>query len=161
MDTLARPQQSISNWLFSQITRCKHTKHLGWLGEQIVKELIPASRFSVYKPKARYAGDLWLTDRRTGELLKVEVKTAQMNKRSRFEFKLRKNDKHGVTDISHADAVIFFCIHPSGLFWFYFIPVSALGANQKSLTLPGKTINEGQYHPYLLTTLNRLPEVIA
>lgn len=157
--TLARSKTK-TDWLFSQIERCAHTRQLGWLGEQIISALIPSERFIVYKPRKSQVGDLHVTDKQTGVFLKVEVKTARMNARQMFEFKLRKHDKHGVTDISHADIVLCFCIHPSGLYWFYIIPVAALGPKQTSLTIPATTTHEGRYAPYLLTSLKRLPERI-
>lgn len=143
-------------WLTRQLPNVKHTKALGWIGEQMVMELLPKDRFIVYKPRKHQCGDLHLTHRATGEFVKLEIKTSRVNKRHKFEFRLRKDDQHGKTDVSHADLVLLMCIYESGLTWFYLIPVSDLG-QQKTITIPAR-INDyqGRYAPYFLTNLKRL-----
>ncbi len=141
-------------WLFSQLDRAQHTQIRGWLGEQIIMEMIPRDRFAVHKPRCKHAGDVHVTDKHTGEFVRLEVKTARLNSRGKFEFRLRKNDKHGVTDIGDSDLVLLFCIAANGLFWFYLIPSQDLTA--KTITVPGRCDANSRYNKYLLSSMKRL-----
>lgn len=149
---LAKLRPTMLEWYIQRIADAKHTKAIGWLGERIVMELIPRDRFIVYQPKHRKDGDLHITDRRTGVLARVEIKFARRNSRGKFEFRLRKHDKHGDTDISHADFVIFVCFWQS-LFTFYFVPVKQLPGNSKTIPFDDRN---SEMRSYRLPSLSRL-----
>lgn len=141
-------------WLFSQLARASHTKAFGWIGEQIIMEMIPKDRFIVHKPRCYHAGDVHIVDKRSGEFVRLEVKTARANCRNKFQFTLRKHDKHGVTDIGDSDLVLLFCIADNGLFWFYLIPSRDLTG--KTITVPGRCNANSRFNKYQLSSMKRL-----
>lgn len=98
------------SWLKHQLFHSTNTPATGYLGELLVQEMLKGTRWTVYRPKMRKAGDLWVTDTLTGEVLRIEVKTSTTSHWGHFQFCLRKADKHGTTSIDHADVVILLCI---------------------------------------------------
>lgn len=110
-------------WLKDQLFNSTNTPATGYLGELLVQEMLKGTRWTVYRPRVRKAGDLWVTDTLTGEWLKVEVKTSTTSWQGQFQFCLRKADEHGRTTIDHADIVILLCIDCDDVYP-YVIPVS-------------------------------------
>jgi hypothetical protein len=106
-------------WLKDQLWNSTNTPATGYLGELLVMHMLEGTRWKVYRPKARKAGDLWVTDTLTGEVLKVEVKTSTTGWQGSFQFCLRKP---GHTTIDHADVVILLCIDGDDVYP-YVIPV--------------------------------------
>lgn len=107
-------------WLKDQLWLSTNTPATGYLGELLVAEMLQGSRWKVYRPRARKAGDLWVTDTLTGEVLKVEIKTSTTGWNGRFQFCLRKP---GHTTIDHADVVILLCIDGDDIYP-YVIPAA-------------------------------------
>lgn len=111
------------NWILDQLTRVVDTRVTGYLGEILILELLKDTRWRAYQPRAHHIGDLVVTDTSTGEILKVEVKTARRGTyQGRWQFLLRKHDQHGVTDISHSDIVILLAIDDNNRIYPYVIP---------------------------------------
>lgn len=119
------------NWIRDQLTRTIDTRVTGYLGELLVLEALKKTRWRAYQPKAHKIGDLVITDTSTGEILKVEVKTARRDKKGRWQFCLNKNDKHGVTSIAHSDVVILLAIDNLNRVFPYVIPSSFFESRTK------------------------------
>lgn len=82
-----------------------HVK-LGMLGERYAAQLLRDRGFKVERA-GRRAGDLRAVDRVTGEIFKVEVKTARSDKRGKWQFKLYDA---GHTNHLHADILILLAV---------------------------------------------------
>lgn len=69
--------------------------------------------------------------------LKVEVKTARLNSRKKYQFCLTKRDH---ADIRKSDVVIFQCINSDGSITTFVVPTTIV-ANNKQLTVSGNLSN--------------------
>lgn len=88
----------------------RNTGHnrLGLLGEKEIADLFTKAGYKVEKDD--FGSDLVVVNRPTGELLRVEVKTARKTTKG-FQFCLRKSG-HTTVDIS--DLIVLLCVNPSG-----------------------------------------------
>lgn len=99
-------------------------KGIGTLGERLAGGLLEQSGYEVSYPKiGERCGDIRAVNRATGEIHRVEVKTARRGSDGQWRFNLRKK---GHTDITHADQVILLAALPSGRCVPFVIPVTAL-----------------------------------
>lgn len=115
-------------WLKDQIWQSTNTPATGYLGELLVAEMLKGTRWTVHRPRVRKAGDLWITDTLTGEVLKIEVKTSTTGWQGHFQFCLRKP---GHTTIDHADVVILLCIDGDDIYP-YVIPAKFFEQRMKA-----------------------------
>lgn len=99
-------------WLKRQLDQSPHTKITGYIGEEIAIELLKQNGWHACRRKYRKGGDLIAFNKDTGEVLKIEVKTAKKSKNG-YQFCLKKSDRHGMTDCKYADVVLLLCITPA------------------------------------------------
>lgn len=116
---------------------------LGDYGEQIAATLL---RRLGYKVRIhRHAGyDLTATNRLTGQVFKIEVKTARKHSDNKWRFTAIKN---GHTHSKHSDIII--CLQfEYGCFTPYIIPVSDV-ANKPSICITSSAVKyAGKYRQY-------------
>lgn len=104
-------------------------QQLGLLGEKIAKRNLEKFGLDVLLVSELSLGyDLLVND-----VLKVEVKTARMNKRGSFQFCLTKSDH---TDIRKSDIVILQCIFPNGCIETFVVP-TIIVKNNSQITIRG------------------------
>lgn len=124
-------------WIKRQIATSDKTTATGALGEIVIKEYLnEQARYSANQRKFAKLGDLWVLDKSTGEMLKIEVKTSKRGKRGKYQFCLRKADKHGRTTIDHADYVVLLCVGLSGAMTPFVVPAAALTSKKISIRNP-------------------------
>lgn len=104
---------------------------LGAMGEFEAINALKRAGYAAEKQSVKHAGDLRVTDKNTGEIYKVEVKTARKNKRGKWQFCL---EKRGKTSTMYSDYVILLCISLAGHATQYLIPSSLL-EGKKSITI--------------------------
>ena len=111
----------------------KTAQKLGKQGEQYAKRNLERLGFDVLLTAALDVGyDLLVNDS-----LKVEVKTARLNCRKKFQFCLTKRDH---ADIRKSDVVIFQCMQSDGSIAAFVVPTNIV-ANNKQLTISGNLPN--------------------
>lgn len=99
--------------------------YLGMWGEEWLKGKLERCGYQVSNAhKGEFRGDLRVVDQVTGEVFRLEVKTARAGKDKRYRFCLRKK---GHTDIAHADYVALLCVSRWGTVTPYLAPVTAFG----------------------------------
>lgn len=135
-------------WLKDQLFNSTNTPATGYLGELLVQEMLKGTRWTVYRPKVRKAGDLWVTDTLTGEVLRIEVKTSTTSHWGQFQFCLRKADKHGTTSIDHADIVILLCIDVDDVYP-YVIPAAFFEQRVKAVITSHPDKYNGRWTTFL------------
>lgn len=108
------------------IQSTNHKKIKGDLGEQLVAAMLNSRGYSASKQHGRKCGDLRVVDLTTAEILKVEVKTATADKRNKYQFTMKKNDRYGGTDCGHSDYVICLAVTRSGACALFVFPSSAV-----------------------------------
>lgn len=117
------------------ILRTRHRATKGRLGEYLVRAILASQGYGVKFPEKKCQGDLHATDLTTGEIIKLEVKTATRTARGDYQAILHKSDKYGGTDCHHADIVILVCVTNSGSMTFFVVPADEI--KTKSLTITG------------------------
>lgn len=123
----------------------------GKVGEQMIFHMLKLQGYQVYEPDGKCQGDIKVIDQTTGEALKVEVKTASVDKRGHYQFCLRKKDKYGGTDCAPADFVILVAVTKSGSHSIFVIPAGELTTKATKITgnpheYAGKWAKFRQYH---------------
>jgi hypothetical protein len=109
-----------------------NTSTIGFLGEDLALNGLRNSGLHVQTTaslKNGYYADLFANKKH-----RIEVKTAKQNKDGKFKICLNKNDKHGVTSLSHADYVLIQLISNCGLVHILFVKASEL-AGKKSIKI--------------------------
>lgn len=139
------------NWLTRQIGQSPHTKITGYLGEMVILEALRGNdKYRGLLAKSNKTGDMHVVNKDTGEYFKVEIKTAKRGKQG-YQFCLRKNDRHGQTNISHADIVILLCVGLSGAFWPFVVPKEVFGRQKKAHIRNIETTKYSEYRQTLKT----------
>ncbi len=108
------------------IADMKH-RAVGAAGELMAAILLERAGYEVRTANCgtRHRGDLTAVDKATGESFRVEVKTSRRSKDGRYHWRLRKHDRHGVTDIDDADYVLLLAVAVSGAVTPFVVPVKA------------------------------------
>lgn len=129
------------------------SKSLGTMGELTAACRLEKSGYCVSKPQTAKAGDLWVTDKRTGRLLKIEVKTARRGSRGEFQFCMYRQIKGGrvCTDHSYADYVILLCVETDASYRALVIPAAELTVKQVSFKEPKRSRFAQYLRSYSLT----------
>lgn len=124
-----------------EILENKRAKAVGSYGESIAYDLLTRGGYLVsYTHEGEKRGDLRAVDAETGEVIRVEVKTARRGKSGVFQFGLERANKSRVmTSARHSDVVILLAVTKMGTAYPFVIPVSALGNVKK--------IDIGSGHP--------------
>lgn len=118
--------------IVSQLRLANNSYSAGVHGEQLAAALLERAGYRVdYVRQAEHAGDLKATDPATGETWRVEVKTARRERSGRWQFLMRKADRHGVTDCANADVVLLLAVLKTGTAVPFLIPCPALAGVQK------------------------------
>jgi len=108
-------------------------QQLGLFGEKLAKRKLENFGLDV----------LWVAqldlgyDLLVNESLKVEVKTARMNVRGKFQFCLTKKDH---TNIRKSDVVILQCVFPNGCIEVFVVPTNIV-ENNSQITIGGNLEN--------------------
>jgi hypothetical protein len=111
----------------------KQSRHycVGSAGEKLAQAIFEDSGFKAYKPESYHGIDLKVTDRHTGEIFSVEVKTATLSEcRKSWQFCLNKPKN---CNVCNSDYVLLICIAENGYFT-YLMP-SAFFAGTKQFTI--------------------------
>lgn len=96
---------------------------LGWMGEVTVSQQLQAAGYHV-QPGRAGEGDLRAIDTRTGQILRIEVKTALQSIDRKWRFLLWKP---GHTDYRHSDVVILLAVLDDYHYVAFAIPRADLG----------------------------------
>lgn len=100
-------------------------KAIGTMGEITVARMLELSGYEVSFTHVRERrGDLRVYDIQSGEIVRVEVKTARRSKDGKYRFTLFKK---GCTDYRDADVVVLLPVLKSGRTVPFVIPVDDLG----------------------------------
>lgn len=120
----------------------------GNYGENYVIDRLKSSGYIASKIKhLLFCGDIQCTAPHTGEILKIEVKTANCNYHGRYHFCLRKPGK---TDCTYSDYVALLCIDSWGNHFLYMVQSSLFaGAKHFSVT-SHPTAYQGKIAPFLV-----------
>ncbi|MCU0481684.1 MAG: hypothetical protein MUE54_10810 [Anaerolineae bacterium] len=100
---------------------------MGKAGEAYAEKQFMDMGYKVTYPTEYKQGDLRVVDVTTGEIVRVEVKTARRGQNGRWQVCFRKGKK---TDCHHADLVVMQLVLDSGQVIPYFIPSSDIGMLQ-------------------------------
>lgn len=100
-------------------------KGIGVMGEVMAAQLLEKAGYAVsFTQHRQKRGDLRVVAPKTGEIKRVEVKTARRTTDGKWRFLLWKK---GCTDYRHADVVILLAVLKSGRAVPFVIPVDDLG----------------------------------
>jgi hypothetical protein len=111
-----------------------HRRTLGFAGEMTAAQLLTEAGYRVTRSR-RYEGDLKAQNRQTGELFRVEVKTAMRCKDGKWRFLLFKKSRFGVTDYRNSDVVLLLAVIESFQVVPFVVPVAALGRSRVQLVI--------------------------
>lgn len=102
----------------------ENRRGIGALGERLAAHLLEKAGYRVsYTRPGEKRGDLRVIDQTTGEIIRVEVKTARRGKDRKWRFTLRKR-RH--TDHRRADVVILLAVLKSGRAIPFVVPVDVI-----------------------------------
>lgn len=122
------PQSAI----VSQLRLANNSYNAGVHGEHLAAALLEKAGYLVeFVRRDDHAGDLRATDQASGEVWRIEVKTARRSAAGRWQFLLRKNDRHGVTTCQQSDLVLLLAVLKTGTAVPFLIPCPALAGIQK------------------------------
>jgi hypothetical protein len=121
----------------------------GNFGEDYVYRLLVNSGYIVRRTaKFAFSGDLEVIDPYTGEIFKIEVKTANQHPvKNYFHFCLRKTGK---TDCTYSDFVILVCIDKEGKIYLYCAHCNCFNGAQLVTVSSHPTKYKGKYAAFRL-----------
>lgn len=108
----------------------QHRSGIGTLGELTAKQLFAESGYFATRAQRRRAGDLAVVDRATGELHRVEVKTARRCVDGKWRFCLYKK---GHTDHRDSDWVLLLAVRADGAVVPFLVPVAVLADQRQAV----------------------------
>lgn len=111
-----------------------HRRTLGYAGEMTAARLLTESGYRVVR-SFRHEGDLKAQNTHTGEIFRIEVKTAMRGADGKWRFLLYKRSRFGVTDYRNSDIVLLLAVVESFQVVPFVIPVTALGFNRVQLAV--------------------------
>lgn len=109
----------LSKWLAVLTMQGSTCRAVGAVGEKIAAHLLERSGYFIRVPDRRHAGDLHAIIPDTGQLVKIEVKTARRSKDKKWRFTLFKR---GHTDARHSDVVMLLAASPAGFVTSFLVP---------------------------------------
>lgn len=121
-----RFQQTLTD-MFNEMS--KHgRKRTGMLGEAIAAKMLERGGYDVtFTEEGTFCGDLRVVDKQTGQVTKVECKTARRAVDGKWRFTLTSTGT-GRTDYRHSDVVVLIAVHDvTGTVTPFVIPVDQLG----------------------------------
>lgn len=119
---------------------------LGVHGEQVAMALFEKNGYRVLRPGIK-SGDLLVVHLETGEVNKIEVKTARRNSAGRWQFNLRKKGK---TDSRYSDYVLLMAVIVSGRVVPFLIPSEEVSARSQVTLFSHPDRYNGKYSDYRL-----------
>lgn len=124
-------------------------KALGSAGEMWVAGELSRSNWSVsFTKSGEHRGDLRAVHPVTGEILKIEVKTARQGRDKKWRFTLVK---HGCTDYRHSDVLVLLCALAAGDVVAYVMRTDDI-PNRRQITISSHPANySGIYAKYRQT----------
>lgn len=125
----------------------KQSKHydLGSAGEKLAIAMLQDAGFKAYKTGERNEGDIHAKCPKTGQLFRVEVKTASRSEaRKNWQFCLNK-PKH--TNTSHSDYILLICVAEKDVFT-YLIPSGFLAGISQFCITSHPTKYKGKAAPF-------------
>ena len=119
-----------------------HTRAVkGFAGEKLALRFFASAGIKARRAYKRKFGDLIL-----GTGVKIEVKTATLNKENRYAATLYKKREGKIEqNYKHADIVLMICVDNTGKAVLYLIPVSELG-ERSTLKIPRS--HNTKFRPY-------------
>lgn len=111
---------------------------LGLLGELTALAAFQRAGYNAERQRDKKRGDLLLVDKRTGEQIRVEVKTARKSKNGTWQFCLYRRKGRVCTDYRHADYVVLLAVTGTSAETFV-IPTRDLDQKQIAFTNPQKS----------------------
>lgn len=106
-------------------------REIGAVGERWLKEALERQGYRVaYGHMGSKNGDLAVVDVTTGEVRKIEVKTAREGRDGKWRFTLFKA---GHADHRHADMVVLLAVMASGRVVPFVMPVEAVAAQRQAV----------------------------
>ncbi|GIL12528.1 MAG: hypothetical protein BroJett038_12480 [Chloroflexota bacterium] len=111
-----------------------HRRTLGFAGERTAAQLLTEAGYHVTQSR-RCEGDLKAQNRQTGELFRVEVKTAMCCRDGKWRFLLFKRSRFGSTDYRNSDIVLLLAVIESFQVVPFVVPVAALGRSRVQLVI--------------------------
>lgn len=118
---------------------------VGLRGEIYAQRLLEASGYQTSTPAERHTGDIRAVDTATGEVFKVEVKTARRGRDGLYQFCLRRGRK---TNVADADWLLMLAISPAGLVTRFLMPASAVDGLCKFAIRGAPEGYSGRFAPY-------------
>ena len=119
---------------------------LGVHGEQVATELFKQNGYRVLRPGIK-SGDLLVVHLETGEVNKIEVKTARRNGQGRWQFNMRKK---GHTDARYSDYILLMAVIVSGRVVAFLIPSVEVSARSQVTLFSHPDRYAGKYREYRL-----------
>lgn len=118
---------------------------LGLSGEKYIVDKISASGYIArFAGCERFSGDCLAINQYTGEILKIEVKTAQCGAKGEYRFCLIKENH---TSHKHSDFVVLVCVDNNGTHYTYVIPSSLIFSTYITIS-SHPTRYRGKYSPF-------------
>lgn len=124
---------------------------LGWMGEVTVQQRLSHLGYHV-TPARRAEGDLRVIDPATGQILRIEVKTALRSIDHKWRFTLIKS---GCTDYRHSNLVVLLAVLDDYTYIPFSIPVAVLSDRSQLCITSHPATYKGWLAPY------RLPDLLS
>lgn len=142
IQTVLNPFQAI-HFLASAKTRYQ----LGALGEKVIVETLTSMGYHA-RPSERKRGehfDVWAKDLTTGEILRIEVKTARACKDRKYRYTLYKV---GAQDHNHSDYVILLALTATDHLFPFVVPTLFLAHQHQAVITSHPLKYAGKLAPY-------------
>ncbi|MDX2161163.1 MAG: hypothetical protein SF162_07560 [bacterium] len=128
-----------------QMLTAPNAKAFGRMGEQIVFRALERQGYQVITAREReYRGDLVVIDPVTGQVTRIEVKTARPGAQG-YQFCLERHGRYAFTTLSHSDVLILMAITRAGLPVPFVIPAQAYPRIKKLTIASEPTRYAGKY----------------
>jgi uncharacterized C2H2 Zn-finger protein len=149
LSSFVSPKRSKRSPMLADFLRfnSKQSKHydLGHAGEKLAIAMLQDAGFKAYKTGERNEGDIHAKCPKTGQLFRVEVKTASRSEaRKNWQFCLNK-PMH--TSTSHSDYILLICVAEKDVFT-YLIPSSFLAGISQFCITSHPTKYKGKAAPF-------------
>lgn len=144
MKLLAVDTQTLPGLQFALSDRTRNA--VGALGERWAALTLQASGYVVRSlPHRSKRGDLEAISRATGEIIRIEIKTARKCKDGKWRFLLRKQSKQ---DHRHADVVILLAVTLSGDVVPFVLPVRIVADQRQAVITSHPARYAGKLAPF-------------
>lgn len=133
-----------------EIVAAKSRKKRGLAAEVFIVHLMDCERYHAKRACPFSGHDLEVIDIHTHEIVRIEVKVSMRNRSGGFKCCLRKDDRHGKTDVRCSDWLIVLCWIDHFNYSVFAVPVAATGT-ARFLWIPENwNAYSGKYADYRL-----------